>query len=705
MKSKTQHTFLIIVLLLFSSFKALSFSNINVQWHVGNNQVEAPVNTAPIDINGPLRLIATITSPTTESFEIHTLLWEITTSRPYLFSGVPKLWITNNPSFTSSSLAPTATGNGVFAHSGNIAPISTNPNFGTYRVYMQFNSTVDLANCQWINFSIRTYFGGLIAPQYESHNSSSRLYLSHHVSNLTEWNTPDLFVRDNKRDVGIEPNWQINNAEITKSVSIVNKLNGTVTRNSIGLNPNMLLPNYAQRSTLGNYNTMNVWVENRGCVATTAPANLNIYWTVARLWETWGRDWHNHNVYPWSSSNFTNYFDPNTGLTTPVPLGNHITLADKDDYESAVQAINMPAGLQPTGRDANSGDYTGGHLASVQWNAPDALWYTGASTILRNAGRPALCYLAVIEEPNKAQNGFFQSFTTGSNVSILDFALKNNNVATVNSYLATPSGLYKTAKPGNRFGSDPGVIRIDNPRNLPTVPISIIADPIGTIGDPDQSYTPIFADNGTVYAIFDEVLWAAWAAADYQGSGFEIVAEQVIKITNLSLATINGISLGENEAGMLGIQFEYNGENTPAADYDFHLSVGTYDTENPTVQIGTPTHFSTHVLKTPQVEEAAPLYKTGLQQASPSIAQIDFLNMYPNPATDKLNITFELKQNADLISLEVYDLQLKLVKKISQQQNIKGAKTFAIPTDDLPNGNYILKLNIDNSYQTLKFVK
>jgi hypothetical protein len=85
-----------------------------------------------------------------------------------------------------------------------------------------------------------------------------------------------------------------------------------------------------------------------------------------------------------------------------------------------------------------------------------------------------------------------------------------------------------------------------------------------------------------------------------------------------------------------------------------------------------------------------------------SVAQNLFI---PNPAIDKLNITFELKDDAEYVTLEIYDLQLRLIKRIEQGKTKKGGKSYSIPTDDLATGNYLLKLNVDNTNQTFKFVK
>jgi hypothetical protein len=443
---------------------------------------------------------------------------------------------------------------------------------------------------------------------------------------------------------------------------------------------------------------MNVWVENRGCVATTAPATLNMYWSVARLWEPWGHDWHNFSQYQsFAQTNFVNWLDPITKTIKPQPLGNHITLTNKNDYTSIESPVSIPAGVSYTSKNITTYDNTGGYLASVQWNAPDASWYTSSSTIFRhNKSEPVICYLAEIKEPNKTNNGFYQYYSPNSNVHITDYALNNNNVATVNSYLASPDGMYKTATTPGKYRSNIGIIHITNPiTTLPYMPI-----PISIVPDPEQ---PVFRNNGTIYVIFDDILWQKWRDAGMAGSGFEIVTEQVVKITNDDLVTFTGIELSENEKGMLGIQFEYDGERAPEIDFVYSLSVGAY-IENPLIHIGSPTHFTTHVLHTPTVDTKNDDYNEGSSGVS-NISTVDFVNMYPNPAIDKLNITFELKDDAEYVALEIYDLQLRLIKRIEQGKTKKGGKSYSIPTDDLATGNYLLKLNVDNTNQTFKFVK
>ncbi len=695
-------------LLLMSVFSILLLNKaycqvvpeIKVTWHL-ENKVLKPWNTIG---DGYLIKIATIYTDEVYNSNINflqQLYLNVTTSGP-IISGIStsKLWI-HNPYIAgpfNAGLSPTVINGNIFDPTivRTIAPfrVSSSQQGSTYEIWMQFNMNTEVSNCQWIKFRINTVWNN--AQLNDTYDGKSEFYFARYANNLTEYNTPDLFVKDNSFDTGVEPNWQSSISDITKSVSILNKLNGVAVRDYNGLNPQLMLNNYAQPSTLGNYNTMNVLVENRGCAATTANANLNLYWTVARIWEPWGHDWHNFSNYPtFAGSNFVNWLNPSTNMVEQKPMGNNITLMDKNNYKSDSKPIEIPSGILHTSRNLSTFENTGGFLASVQWNPPVADWYRSSSTIFHhNNVEPVICYLAEIKEPYKQDSGFYQSYSLNSSVSITDYALYNNNVATVNSYLASPNGLYKSHPTAGKFRSNIGVIYVTNPSNpISSIPISIVL----------EGGQPIFRNHGSIYVIFDEILWHKWNENGMSGSGFEIVTEQVVKITNDSLVTFTGIELGEQDRGMLGVQFEYDGDNVPENDFLYSLSVGTFN-ENPMSQIGSPTHFITHVLHTPVVDGESGFYKNGSTNFSNNI-KIDFVNMYPNPVTEKLNLMFELKHDAGNISIEVYDLQLRLIKKHELNQVRKGGFSYAISTDDLSGGNYLLKLKVEDSIQTFKFIK
>ena len=75
--------------------------------------------------------------------------------------------------------------------------------------------------------------------------------------------------------------------------------------------------------------------------------------------------------------------------------------------------------------------------------------------------------------------------------------------------------------------------------------------------------------------------------------------------------------------------------------------------------------------------------------------------IYPNPASDVLNINYDLldKQNAQL---SIIDLTGKVIV-MTEINNSKGLKQ--IDVYELANGIYFLKINIDGHSETIKFIK
>lgn len=76
-----------------------------------------------------------------------------------------------------------------------------------------------------------------------------------------------------------------------------------------------------------------------------------------------------------------------------------------------------------------------------------------------------------------------------------------------------------------------------------------------------------------------------------------------------------------------------------------------------------------------------------------SNASKNSLSIYPNPATDVVNIKTDSKVN----SVEVYDLAGKKINVNFADNKVNVA--------DLAKGNYILKVNDDKGSSTLKFIK
>lgn len=95
------------------------------------------------------------------------------------------------------------------------------------------------------------------------------------------------------------------------------------------------------------------------------------------------------------------------------------------------------------------------------------------------------------------------------------------------------------------------------------------------------------------------------------------------------------------------------------------------------------------------------VYVSGLNEVLSSISKI---NLYPNPATDVVNVEFNLT-NESTISMEVYNMLGQAVYSIPQTNLQKGGFRSEINTSDFENGVYFVAVkNGDRVAQTLKFV-
>ena len=77
--------------------------------------------------------------------------------------------------------------------------------------------------------------------------------------------------------------------------------------------------------------------------------------------------------------------------------------------------------------------------------------------------------------------------------------------------------------------------------------------------------------------------------------------------------------------------------------------------------------------------------------------------MYPNPASDVLNVQFETNQNRGIVTVKVYSLLGRLVqiKQFDESQNSE----ISIPLNDFSHGTYLIKLFANGSVYNGKFIK
>lgn len=83
--------------------------------------------------------------------------------------------------------------------------------------------------------------------------------------------------------------------------------------------------------------------------------------------------------------------------------------------------------------------------------------------------------------------------------------------------------------------------------------------------------------------------------------------------------------------------------------------------------------------------------------------QIQDWQYYPNPANQLVNIRLELAQTAP-VSIELTDLSGRLLKKIYEGQHSPGSMNLEVPTTELAQGFYLLRLSCGNEHRTGRLV-
>lgn len=121
-------------------------------------------------------------------------------------------------------------------------------------------------------------------------------------------------------------------------------------------------------------------------------------------------------------------------------------------------------------------------------------------------------------------------------------------------------------------------------------------------------------------------------------------------------------------------------------------------------------------LKDPNVDLNNPLnWMEGCKGGSPGAAYIKCgtaniasadrikVSLYPNPATDLINLVWPADFNGQKITIQVFDRLGKLVKTFTELS--AGQNSIEIPVSDLVEGVYMVRISNGQEFQVLKFVK
>lgn len=94
---------------------------------------------------------------------------------------------------------------------------------------------------------------------------------------------------------------------------------------------------------------------------------------------------------------------------------------------------------------------------------------------------------------------------------------------------------------------------------------------------------------------------------------------------------------------------------------------------------------------------------TAVQNVSTPAPALEKLLIYPNPMTDRGNIEFELS-SADNVTIDIYDMQGKVVKSIEMETQSPGSHTVTFESTGLREGTYFAALTGSDFRKVSKFV-
>lgn len=138
--------------------------------------------------------------------------------------------------------------------------------------------------------------------------------------------------------------------------------------------------------------------------------------------------------------------------------------------------------------------------------------------------------------------------------------------------------------------------------------------------------------------------------------------------------------------------------NTSSSTHQVGASWYVLDTENHLRQATNPILASTAITNVIQPD----LCFTQILNTNPIAEEIKILSLYPNPSDAFFTIHYNINQSGT-VHLKIIDLTGKELKNFTTSKH-SGIWTERYPTDDLPNGTYIVTITSDNSITTQKLI-
>jgi hypothetical protein len=97
------------------------------------------------------------------------------------------------------------------------------------------------------------------------------------------------------------------------------------------------------------------------------------------------------------------------------------------------------------------------------------------------------------------------------------------------------------------------------------------------------------------------------------------------------------------------------------------------------------------------------LEEAGTVGAREEARQLQSLRLFPNPATDRLQLQLQLSQT-ETVEVRIFDVQGRALDQQTHRMN-QGRQALLLNIQDLPNGLYLLRVSSGREVQSLSFFK
>ncbi len=174
---------------------------------------------------------------------------------------------------------------------------------------------------------------------------------------------------------------------------------------------------------------------------------------------------------------------------------------------------------------------------------------------------------------------------------------------------------------------------------------------------------------------------------------------QVILGTEMGIFTTDDIEA----ANVSWVQENNQFASVPVFDLRQDLTV-RYDLKDENDYEGT-IYAATHGLGFWKTTSTANFVTIGQEEhEAPEVADLVSLDVYPNPATDVINIELDLSSRMD-VDIYVLDLNGKIVKQVRYDNLASTTESVELRVANLPHGAYVINMLAGKSVKTGKFIK